>query len=136
MVHSLPLTSSKRVSNLQNIRACCIDFNKSIQATLLTMSSNLSTQVGSTLCLSVRCRERDALSGCPCWHRGHNHAATTLLSLHAVSPDSSYWTKISLSGRKMKRQKTVFLCGLCEPRTPPAPNKMGYNKEHLIQQLK
>lgn len=54
-----------------------------------TMSSNLSTQVGSTLCCSVRCEEREDLSACPLWHRGHIHSAATLLSLLTVSPDSS-----------------------------------------------
>lgn len=53
------------------------------------MSSSLSTQEGSTLCCSVKCKERADLHVCRFWHRGHNHSDTPLLSLLAVSPDSS-----------------------------------------------
>lgn len=67
---------------------------------LLTMSSSLSTQLGSTLWLPDRCREREPLSGNPCWHRGHNHTATLLLSPHTVSPDSSCKMKMYFSGIK------------------------------------
>lgn len=53
------------------------------------MSSSLSTQEGRTLCCWVKCKEREDLHVCRFWHRGHNHSDTPLLSLLAVSPDSS-----------------------------------------------
>lgn len=63
---------------------------------ILTMSSSLSTQEGSTLCCSVKCKERADLHVCRFWHRGHNHSDTPLLSLLAASPDSSCIKKKSM----------------------------------------
>lgn len=97
-----------------------------------TMSSNLSTQVGSTLCCSVRCEEREDLSACPLWHRGHIHSAATLLSLLTVSPDSSWnlnrggqkelqvgFTPSNLMTRSMPHANVrVWFCFLTHRRRP------------------
>lgn len=100
--HNWSTTQSNRIISLRVFNLCgekpnaCSDTDNDTDNllkkkcfTILTMSSSLSTQDGSTLCCSVRCRDREDLSLCLVWHRGHSHSATPLLSLLTVSPDSS-----------------------------------------------
>lgn len=77
---------------------------------ILTMSRSLLTQEGSTLCCSVRCKEREDLHACRFWHRGHNHSDTPLLSLLAVSPDSSCEKKKTNQASLSSSKSRPFNC--------------------------